>query len=100
MELVEGSLGGLEDSKLPDNEKVLLRFVAKVNHASPAIEAGDMAQLHAAGWSDTAIYDAVTVCALFNFYNRWIDSCGVPAMSEQAHREHGARTAHHGYVRK
>jgi hypothetical protein len=40
------------------------------------------------------------VCALFNFYNRWIDASGVHAMSDEAHREFGIRTATHGYVRK
>jgi hypothetical protein len=46
---------------------------------------------------DEAIYYAITVCALFNFYNRWIDAAGVHAMSEEAHREFGKRTATHGY---
>jgi hypothetical protein len=39
------------------------------------------------------------VCALFNFYNRWIDASGVHAMSEEAHREGGKRMAAQGYVR-
>ncbi len=26
------------------------------------------------------------MCALFNFYNRWIDASGVHAMSDDAHR--------------
>jgi hypothetical protein len=43
---------------------------------------------------------AISVCALFNFYNRWIDATGVRAMSEDAHRQFGERTAHHGYTRK
>ena len=90
----------LEGSGLPGNEKALLRFVARVNHSSPEISAEDVKALHAAGWSDSAVYDAITVCALFNFYNRWIDACGVHAMSDEAHREFGERTAHHGYIRK
>jgi hypothetical protein len=49
---------------------------------------------------DEAIYYAITVCALFNFYNRWIDASGVSPMSQEAHRQFGFRTAHHGYVRK
>jgi hypothetical protein len=71
-----------------------------VNRSSPDITAHDVTLLHVAGWSDRAAYDAITVCALFNFYNRWIDACGVHPMSEEAHREFGARTAHHGYIRK
>lgn len=100
MELVQAVVNDLESSGLPSNEKALLRFVAKVNRSSPDITAEDVKALHAAGWTDRAAYDAITVCSLFNFYNRWIDACGVHAMSEEAHREFGARTAHHGYIRK
>jgi alkylhydroperoxidase family enzyme len=99
-ELVWSVLHDVETSALAEKEKALFRFVAKVNHESPRISPEDIANLHAAGWTDEAIYYAITVCALFNFYNRWIDSAGVQAMSEQAHRLYGARTAQHGYSRK
>ena len=95
-----GALRDLETSALPEKEKALFRFVAKVNFESPKISAEDMQPLHAAGWTDEAIYYAITVCALFNFYNRWIDAAGVHAMSEEAHKTFGARTAQHGYIRK
>jgi alkylhydroperoxidase family enzyme len=96
-ELVRGALEGLETSALSDKDKALLRFVDKVNHQAWEIAADDMQPLYAAGWTDEAIYYAVTVCALFNFYNRWIDATGVHAMSDEAHREFGKRTAKHGY---
>ena len=99
-ELVWGVLRNLENSALPEKDKALFRFVAKVNHESPKISPDDIAVLRAAGWTDEAIYYAITVCALFNFYNRWIDAAGVHAMSEEAHRLYGARTAEHGYSRK
>ena len=97
---MQGVLEDLETSLLAEKEKALLRFVAKVNSASPVIDEQDMLPLYAAGWGDDAIYYAITVCALFNFYNRWIDASGVHAMSPEAHREGGRRTAQHGYVRK
>ena len=90
----------LESSALDEKHKALLRFVAKVNHDSPRISPADMQPLYAAGWNDEAIYYAVTVCALFNFYNRWIDASGVHALSEEAHRLGGKRSAATGYVRK
>jgi alkylhydroperoxidase family enzyme len=99
-ELVWGVLRDLETSALPEKEKALFRFIHKVNHDSPRIGAEDMQPLYAVGWTDEAIYVAITVCALFNFYNRWIDSTGVHALSDDAHREGGKRTAQHGYVRK
>ena len=99
-ELVWSVLRGLETSSLQEKEKALLRFVAKVNSHPPQITATDMEPLYAAGWNDEAIYFAITVCALFNFYNRWTDATGVPAMSPEAHRESAKRTALHGHVRE
>ena len=95
-----GVLKDLESSALAEKEKALFRFVDKVNHDSPRITAEDMQPLYAVGWTDEAIYFAITVCALFNFYNRWIDASGVHALSDDAHRAGGKRSAVHGYVRK
>ncbi|HZU27088.1 MAG TPA: hypothetical protein VFA04_16290 [Bryobacteraceae bacterium] len=97
--LVTAVITDLESSPLPDNEKALLRFVDKVNRDSFNIGPPDIEKLHAAGWTDEAIWYAITVCALFNFYNRWIDATGVHAMSEEAHRAGGKRSAGAGYIR-
>ena len=99
-ELVRDALRDLDNCALPENEKALLRFIDKVNHDSPSIQAADMQPLREIGWTDTAIYDAITVCALFNFYNRWIDATGVHPMSEEAHKRFGEGTAHNGYIHR
>lgn len=98
-ELVHGVLRDLETSALDDKHKTMFRFVDKVNRNSSCITPDDMHPLHKAGWDDEAIYLAITVCSLFNFYNRWIDASGVHALSNEAHREGGKRTANHGYSR-
>lgn len=95
-----GALRDLETSGLTEKEKALLRFIDKVNHDSPRIGVNDLDAVRAAGWTDDALYDAITVCALFNYYNRWIDATGVHALSDEAHRAGGKRTAAHGYVRE
>ncbi len=98
-QLVWGVLRDLETSGLDEQHKALFRFIDKVNHDSPRITAADMVPLRELGWTDEAIYFAITVCALFNFYNRWIDASGVHALSAEAHEEGGRRSAKHGYVR-
>jgi hypothetical protein len=98
-ELVWGVLKDLETSGLDEKHKALFRFVRMVNEESPKITPADMKPLYTEGWDDDAIYFAITVCALFNFYNRWIDASGVHALSEEVHREGGRRTAAHGYSR-
>jgi len=98
-DLVWAVLSDFENSSLDDRHKALFRFVAKVNHDSPRMTAEDMKPMHDAGWDDEAIYFAITVCALFNFYNLWIDGSGVHALSDEAHRQGGKRMATQGYAR-
>jgi alkylhydroperoxidase family enzyme len=98
--LVRQVLSDVETAPLREKEKALLRFVDKVNRDSARITRADLDAVRGAGWSDEAIYFAITVCALFNFYNRWIDACGVHALSDEAHREGAKRSAVHGYMRK
>jgi hypothetical protein len=57
----------------------------------------DIDRVRDAGWSDEAIYDAITVCALFNFYNKWIDATGVSDMPAAAYAISGERLAK-GYI--
>lgn len=96
--LVWAVLRDLERSALDEKHKALFRFVEKVNRDSARLSAADVEALHAAGWDDEAAYFAITVCALFNFYNRWIDAGGVHAMSDEGHRAGGKRIASNGYA--
>ena len=73
-------------------------FIDRLNHAPGRVAQGDVDALKAAGWSEEAIYDAVSVCALFNFYNRWIDGTGVSDLGEQGYKMSGERMAENGYV--
>jgi len=97
--LVWGALRDLEHAPLDEKEKQLLRFVGKVTKNLPGIQREDVDTLRSAGWDDEAIYYAITTCALFNFYNRWITASGVPEMSTDNHRQQGKTLASRGYVR-
>jgi len=92
-------LADVESSPFDERHKALFRFIDKVNLSSPDISAADVADARSAGWTDDALFFAITVCALFNFYNRWIDASGVHALSDEAHRAGGKRSAAHGYAR-
>jgi alkylhydroperoxidase family enzyme len=98
--LVQQVLDDIDSSPLTDAEKLLMHFLDRVNHDSPRITPADIGPLHAAGWTDEQIWYGITVCALFNFYNRWIDASGVCALSDEAHREGGKRSAAVGYARR
>lgn len=80
--------------------KALFAFIDKVNRTSNRIRQEDVDEVKRAGWSEEAIYDAITVCSLFNFYNRWIDATGVRDMPAEAYELSGVRMAEHGYMRE
>jgi uncharacterized peroxidase-related enzyme len=93
---VAGVLEG--DAELTDAEWDLLEFLVQVNLNPQEIEASDIRKLHKAGWTDEAIYDAITVCALSNFYNRWVGATGLEWPDEQASLSSGSRVAQRGYI--
>ncbi|MGE5663180.1 MAG: peroxidase [Deltaproteobacteria bacterium] len=81
-----------------DREKALFAFIEKMNRESSRLNKGDIDEVKAAGWSEEALYDAITVCALFNFYNKWVDAAGVGDMPADAYLASGERLATLGYV--
>ena len=78
MALVEAVCADFESAPLSEKEKALFRYLAVVNDTPAKVQQADVDAAKAAGWSDHALFDAATVCAIFNFFNRWIDATGVP----------------------
>jgi uncharacterized peroxidase-related enzyme len=95
-DLVRNVLCDFESSSWEEREKALLRFAGKVTKDLLAITLADIDQLRAAGWNDEAIFHTITVCALFNFYNRWVPRVFMPFQNE-GHRLHGKVLAQKGY---
>ena len=87
-----------KSTSLSEAEKTLFKFLEKVNRESNRIRFQDVEEVRSAGWSDEAIYDAISVCALFNFYNRWCDATGVQDMPAAGYHASGHRLATEGYA--
>jgi alkylhydroperoxidase family enzyme len=79
-------------------ERALFALIAKMVEDSTTITQADVDRARNAGWSDEALYDAITVCALFQFYNNWIDATGVGDMPAFAYEMSGKRLATKGYL--
>jgi len=94
---VSAVLADYRTAPISEREKALFAFLERVNRDTSHVAQGDIDSLTAAGWSEEAIYDAITVCALFKFYNTWIDATGVSDMSPRAYAASGERMAQHGY---
>jgi alkylhydroperoxidase family enzyme len=96
--LVDAVLDDYKTAPIGSTEKALFAFIDKMNRASTSIGREDVDAVKAAGWTDEALYDAITVCALFNFYNKWIDATGVSDMPAAAYSASGERLAAFGYA--
>jgi alkylhydroperoxidase family enzyme len=94
---VDAICADFETAPIPAKEKALFRYLAKVNDTPAKVSQADVDAVKAAGWSEQAIYDAATVCSLFNFFNRWIDATGVIPPVPGAYEKRLAQTGDMGY---
>jgi alkylhydroperoxidase family enzyme len=97
--MVDAVLEDYRTAPIDDREKALFAFIEKMNEQSNLIRREDVDRVIAAGWTEEAIYDAITVCALFKFYNAWIDATGVHDLPAGAYEISGKRMAAQGYAR-
>ena len=96
--LVQAVLDDYTTAPFSEMERALFAFLAKMIEDSTSIQHADTDAVRAAGWSDEALYDAITVCSLFQFYNNWIDATGVSDMPAFAYEMSGKRLATQGYA--
>jgi len=89
-ELVDEVLHDLENSRLDKAHKALFRYIGKLAENPNRVTAADIKKLKEAGWSEEAIYDALTVASMFRFYNTWNNGAGVQNMT-LADYEHSGR---------
>ena len=80
-ELVDEVLHDLENSRLDSSHKELFRYIGKLAESPSSVTASDINRLKQAGWSEEAIYDALTVASVFRFYNTWNGGAGVQSMT-------------------
>lgn len=78
--LVDEVLRDVETSRLDEAHKALFRYVAKLAEYPERVVSSDISKLKEAGWSEEAIYDALTVASVFKFYNTWNNGSGVQTM--------------------
>jgi len=93
--LVRAVLEDVRTAPISEKEKLLFAFPELV--AQNASHEGDVEVLRRAGWTDEELHDAILVCTLLSFYNRWADAAGVRAMSEEAYRASAQRLIERGY---
>ena len=97
-DLVAAVLNDYTTAPIEADWRALFTLIAQTCQDSAAITQGHIDRAKAAGWSDESLYDAISICALFQFYNTWIDATGVHDMPATAYDAMGQRLAANGYV--
>jgi alkylhydroperoxidase family enzyme len=95
---VQSVLENVDTAPISEKDRALYSFIRKMVADSTSIGQDDADRVRKAGWSDEALYDAITVCSLFQFYNNWIDATGVSDMPAMAYEMSGHRLATEGYA--
>jgi hypothetical protein len=90
-------LDDLDSAPISEKDRTLYAFIKKMVRDSTSIGQEDVDVARRTGWSDEALYDAITVCSLFQFYNNWIDATGVADMPALGYEMSGHRLATEGY---
>jgi len=67
----------VDHSDLADKLKPVFRYLRKLTLTPARMTPQDAEAVFAADWDDRALHDAVAVCALFNFMNRFVEGMGV-----------------------
>ncbi|MFN2397634.1 MAG: carboxymuconolactone decarboxylase family protein [Gemmatimonadaceae bacterium] len=96
--MVDAVLEDFRTAPVSEREKALFAYIERVNRESYTLQKEDVQAVVASGWSEEAVYDAISVCALFNFYNKWVDATGVGDMPAAASAASGQRMAIFGYI--
>jgi hypothetical protein len=95
---VQSVLNDLDNAPISEKDRTLYAFIRKMVSDSTSIGPSDVSRAREAGWTDEALYDAITVCSLFQFYNNWIDATGVGDMPVLGYEMSGHRLATEGYA--
>jgi uncharacterized peroxidase-related enzyme len=95
--LLTNLLEDLGTARIDEPMRTLLRYVRKLTKDPAKVTPTDAQRVLGAGWDEQTLHDAVSVCALFNFMNRFVNGLGITADPDYADLS-GNRLAKGGYA--
>jgi alkylhydroperoxidase family enzyme len=95
--LLAAAVADLDSAPVDAKMKPVLHYVGKLTRSPSSVTQADADAVYAEGWDERALYDAILVCALFNFMNRMVEGLGITADAAYFARS-GQRLHDIGYV--
>ena len=93
-ELLAALVTDIGTADVPAHLKPVLHFLRKLTLTPARMQQADADAVFAAGWTERALYDAVQICALYNFMNRFVEGLGLDVHAEDFDAE--GRMIHDG----
>ena len=87
----------LERRSLSDREEAFWRLV-DASHTHDTDARRRLVEAAGTTLGPDGFYNALSVIALFNFYNKFVDVGGVAELTQAGYDASGARLAEHGYA--
>ena len=95
--LIENLIEDIDAADIEDRMKPLLKYAKKLTEQPTRVTQADVDAIFEAGWDEDAFYHTVSICGLFNYYNRLIEGYGVKSAPQ--YRDFiGERLANEGYL--
>ena len=88
--LIDALIEDFDSAPVDAKLRPVLAYVARLNTLPSKLTQADAQAVYDAGWSETALYEAVQVCALFNMMNRIVEGTGINFDYAQAPDGHPA----------
>jgi uncharacterized peroxidase-related enzyme len=95
--LITALLQDIHTAGVEERMKPVFAYLRKLTLTPTQMTQADADAVFAAGWSEQALYDAVQICCLYNFMNRFVEGLGLTPIPEQFDLE-GQMIKRGGYV--
>lgn len=76
-DVIDALITNPDEAPVKESLKPILSYVACLTRTPAQLTEAHAQAVYDNGWSEQALYDAVQVCALFNFMNRIVEGTGV-----------------------
>lgn len=77
VETTEALMEDLDGAPVDQSLKPMLAYVRKLTLTPSRMTESDANDVYNAGWSESALFDAIQVCGVFNLVNRFLEGTGI-----------------------
>ncbi len=78
-DLLEAATSEPFGAAVEERLRPVLAYVEKLTRDAAGVDQADAEAVLSAGWPEEALFDAVTICALYNLMNRLVNGLGIRA---------------------